>query len=86
MSEHPDDGYDDDRPGMMRVHVFVARQARMVRMFTLEGLRQHAHERGLSTRGNKPDVSERLIEAGYTATDLIHGERESRHTRGRSTA
>lgn len=43
------DAYDDDRPGMMRVHVAQQRADELCRQYNRQGLRDLARRRGVPT-------------------------------------
>lgn len=63
---YPDDEYDDDRPGMMRVHVAEARARKMMDMYKINGLRAAARTLGVTVDGRtKHDVAWALALAGY---------------------
>lgn len=59
--------YDDDRPGMMRVHICQQRADAMARRFTRDALRAMARARNLPTGGSKLDVAWHLALAGEVA-------------------
>lgn len=59
--------YDDDRPGMMRVHIADRRAQAMVDAFTRDALRHHCRVRELPTGGRKHDLARRLANAGMVA-------------------
>ena len=59
--------YDDDRPGMMRVHICDQRARALASHYTRDYLRELARERGLPTSGLKHYLAWRLAGAGVTA-------------------
>lgn len=62
--------YDDDRPGMMRVHIAEQRGRAIEALGSREVLRQHAKRLGVNAAGTKSEVALRLAQAGHTATTL----------------
>lgn len=61
----PDGAYDDDRPGMMRVHVAQQRANGLEAVHTRDGLRRIARDRGVPTGyPTKRDLAIALAFAG----------------------
>lgn len=65
--------YDDDRPGMMRVHVADRRAQALVNCYTRNRLRAMARGRGLPTGGRKHDLAWHLANAGVVAPGYDKG-------------
>lgn len=59
--------YDDDRPGMMRVHIAHQRGHALAAHYSRDSLREIARERGVPTGGRKYDLAWRLASVGVVA-------------------
>ena len=57
--------YDDDRPGMMRVHIADARASAACMTYTRSALRAHANSHGVSTSHRvKHDLAWHMAQLG----------------------
>lgn len=60
--------YDDDRPGMMRVHIAQRRGEALAKTYTRNALRDMARGRGIPVGGGlKHEIAWRLAVAGVVA-------------------
>lgn len=60
------EGWDDDRPGMMRVHIAQRRAQELCDNYTRAGLRMIAHSRGVPTGYRlKYDLAVAIVFSGF---------------------